>query len=498
MAESVFMRYALPLAPLFALLWTRLVWARQSWVMVVIVIALVAEPLYASLQTRRLLSGDDTREEAKHWLDGNVASGTRVVNLPPRVGNIEVLYPEYVLAREGLFAQSFRGRDLLSAYGFLAQQENLPPLYMFLKPDAILGQLNTAEPDTSKVAFILSYQHPACSKKEVPGERELLEKCIWIEEFSPGDLAKALYEPVDWYFAPISDFAAVERTGPLIKLGRVMVEETGGQGDAREFFKILHGILEGKVLTVAGAWEEAMDVYAEIERTPLPLADVLNLTYLYDFLYSYGLCHSELGNVAQALSLWEQALILREDDAILRNNLGVAHIRLGQAEKAVIHLSAATELDPKFAEAYFNLGNVLYRQHDREGALAAWQGAVSANPSFSKAYYNLGNVHYDRREWDQALRAYKKARVFQADESRIHYNIAQTYLKKAESDSAIAAFHQVLEIDKSDAEVHFRLGVLYLQKGMEQKGYYWLAKSKALEPEHPRTVQIQAYLKKGL
>ena len=67
-AESVFMRYALPLAPTIALLWVRplMPWRRLATPM--FALALLAEPLYASWQTRALLSGSDTREQVEQWL----------------------------------------------------------------------------------------------------------------------------------------------------------------------------------------------------------------------------------------------------------------------------------------------------------------------------------------------------------------------------------------------------------------------------------------------
>jgi tetratricopeptide (TPR) repeat protein len=489
------MRYALPLAPLCALLWARLACMRRGWLSALVAIVLIVEPLAASLQTRRLLSGEDTREQAERWLGDHAANGAWVVNLPAQVGgNIEALYPESVFAREQRFAHSFSGGDLLAAYAGLAEREDLPPLYAFLQPNALGPAPGAVESDSTGTAYILWYRHPACPQVKESKARALLARCAWVEEFSPGDIERALYEPVDWYFAPIGDFAAVERTGPRIKLGRVKVGERGGQGDARAFFKILHGILKGKVLTAKGAWEEARIFYAEVARTPLALPKVLNAAYLYDYLYSYGLCYSKIGMVPQAITLWEQALALKGEEAELHNNLGVAYARLGRSEQAANHLATATTLDARYAEAHFNLGNVLYRQADREGALAAWKWAVIADPGFARAHFNLGNVHYEQGEWDRAIRSYRRAIDLQPRDSRIYYNLAQAFLKTAEPDSAINALLHFVEIDANDAEVHFRLGVLYRQRGNDPAARSWFAKVLALEPEHPSAVEIRAYM----
>ena len=71
-AESIFMRYALPLAPMVALLWVRPLVALRPLLALLAALALVSEPLYASWQTRALLAGDDTREqvERQNLIDG--------------------------------------------------------------------------------------------------------------------------------------------------------------------------------------------------------------------------------------------------------------------------------------------------------------------------------------------------------------------------------------------------------------------------------------------
>ena len=484
-AESVFMRYALPLAPLCALLWARLVMALRGHLALMVALVLIAEPLYASLQTRRLLSGTDTREQALQWLATHAGDGAWVVNLPPLVGNIEALYPEYVFAREKRFVHSFSSGDLLEAYAGLAARDDLPPLYAFLTPRGLRGRADA----TVGEAFVLWYEHPACPEVAEVGDRAFLQQCTWIEEFSPGDTERATYEPIDWYFAPIGDFSAIEHTGPLIRLGRVGLAERGGRGDARSFFAVLHDILRAKLRTADGAWAEALAMYRTIEQAPLSLPRVLNSVYLYDYLYSFGLCYSKLGMPGQAIILWERALAVKGHDAELHNNLGVAYAQVGQGVKAAERLAAAIELEPRYAEAYYNLGNVIYRQSDKEGALAAWQGAVAADPEYALAHFNLGNLHYESGAWDRAIASYGRAAG--ARDGRIFYNLAQAHLQKQQPQEAIKALLQAVDIDADDAESQFLLGTLYAQTGNAAAARSHLSRAASLEPGHPRVAKIK-------
>ncbi len=490
-AESVFMRYALPLAPLCALWCARWAICGRRWLVALGAVVVLIEPFYSSLQTRALLSGEDTREQAELWLSQHARDGAWIVNVPPLVGgNIEVLYPESIFAREQRFAHSFTGRALLDAYAGLAAREDMPPLYAFLQPNAL--DLAPADAAGAGTAYVLHYQHPVLPRIESAAAQAVLARGEWVAEFSPGAMKRAIYEPVDWYFAPIGGYAEVERTGSHIRLAKVGLREPGGQGDAREFFAVLHGILRGKLLTAEGAWEKALAQYEQVARSPLSLPKVLNGSYYYDYLYSHGLCLSKVGRLSRAVALWEQALAVKGEEAELHNNMGVAYARLGRGDRALRHLTTATALNSHYAEAHVNLGNILYRQGDSAGAAAAWQRAIAAKPDNAKAHFNLGNVHYEQGEWDRAIHSYKQAVPLR--ESRVYFNLAQAYLRKAKPDSAIGALLQAAAIEPNDAEVHFYLGTLLAQKEDQEAALRHFARALALEPDNPRTAQIKAYM----
>ena len=490
-AESVFMRYALPLAPLCALWCARWAICGRRWLVAMGAVALLVQPFHASLQTRALLAGEDTREQAELWLAKHARDGAWIVNVPSLVGgNIEVLYPEKIFAREQRFAHSFSGRSLIDAYAGLAMREDMPPLYAFLQPNAL--DLAPADSAGAGIAYVLHYQHPVLPPIEGVAAQTVLARGEWVAEFSPGAMQRAVYEPVDWYFAPIGSYAGVERTGSHIRLAKVALREPGGQGDSRALFAILHGILRGKLLTVEGTWEQALAQYEQVARSPLSLPKVLNGSYYYEYLYSHGLCLSKVGRLSRAVVLWEQALAIKDGEAELHNNIGVAYARLGRDDYAVRHLTKATVLDSHYVEAYANLGNVLYRLGDRTGAAAAWQQTIAVKPDHAKAHFNMGNIYYERGEWNRAIRSYKQAVTLR--QSRVYFNLAQAYLRKAKLDSAIDALSQAAAIEPNDAEVHFYLGTLLAQKDDQGSALRHFARALELEPDNPRTAQIKAYM----
>ncbi|MCY3791906.1 MAG: hypothetical protein OXH63_24280, partial [Gemmatimonadetes bacterium] len=209
LAGSTFMRYALPLAPLLALLIGRLVGMGWKYPLVggLVTLTLVAEPLYASLRTRSLLSGQDTRIEAQVWLQTHLPQHQHLLQLPSECGQIQVLTPERVQMRQTHYLQSYGSEALLRAYALLAQRDDLPPLYLETRVEKVKS---TSQDSASAPVVIVHYQHPVCPDEDIPPAfQPLLETSQWREVFSPGRVEAAIFDHMDWYFLPIAGFAQV-------------------------------------------------------------------------------------------------------------------------------------------------------------------------------------------------------------------------------------------------------------------------------------------------
>ena len=90
---------------------------------------LLVEPAYASLQTRLLLGGPDTRDQLLLWLRQQ-PEGSRLIQGPGSAGNLTPLSPDFVYNRQAKFIQSFGQDDLSLAYDLLSPRDDLPPHYL--------------------------------------------------------------------------------------------------------------------------------------------------------------------------------------------------------------------------------------------------------------------------------------------------------------------------------------------------------------------------------
>lgn len=387
LAGSTFMRYALPLAPLLALLIGRLVGMGCKYPLVggLVVLTLVAEPLYASLRTRSLLSGPDTRIEARAWLQTHLPQHYRLLQWPAECGRIEVLTPERVQVRQTHYLHSYGREALLQAYRLLAQRDDLPPLYLEIKAARVTA---TSQDSASVPAVVIHYQHPVCRDEEIPPDfQALLAKIQGQKVFSPGRVEAAIFDRMDWYFLPIAGFDRVEKTGPVVRLGTLSVGGDPVRIETRSYFEALHSVLRGHQARAEKNWTGALQAYHRvlaIAPVPEELVGLAMGRYLYAQL---GRTYTQVGQLDQAVRFLERAIAIDLKPAYreTHNELGVAYASLGDLEKAVETWEALVALQPDFAPAYFNLGRALWRLERRQQARAYWRKGVELMPNHPAA-----------------------------------------------------------------------------------------------------------------
>ena len=382
LAGSTFMRYALPLAPLLALLIGRLVGMGWKYPLVggLVTLTLMAEPLYASLRTRSLLSGQDTRLEAQAWLQTHLPQYQRLLQVPSKCGQLQVLTPERVQVRQTHYLQSYGSEALQRAYALLAQRDDLPPLYLETKVQP------TSQDSTSAPVLIIHYQHPVCPDEEIPPDLQpLLETDQWRKTFSPGRVEAAVFDRMDWFFLPIAGLAQVEKTGPVVQLGTLSVGRDSARIKARSYFEALHWVLRGHQARAEKNWTDALQAYhraLEIAPAPEELIGLEVGRYLYTQL---GRTYTQVGQLEQAVHFLEQAIALKPAYREAYNELGVAYASLGELEKAVETWEELVALYPDFAPAYFNLGRALWHLERRQQARAYWQQGADLTPNHPSA-----------------------------------------------------------------------------------------------------------------
>lgn len=159
---------------------------------------------------------------------------------------------------------------------------------------------------------------------------------------------------------------------------------------------------------------------------------------------------------------------------ILHNNKGVTALANGDIDRAIFEFKTATELTPKYVEAWSNLG-VAYKYKGRlDDAISALKTAISLDRKYAAPYNHLGAVYFDQGKFNEALGELKKAKRYNKQLSDAWYNAGLIYIAQYKSGgdqkhllSAVSELQKATEINPEHPHAHKELARVY----QEQKDY---------------------------
>ena len=165
------------------------------------------------------------------------------------------------------------------------------------------------------------------------------------------------------------------------------------------------------------------------------------------------------------------SLVLQENtefgEAEAYYNRGCAKSKLGEFADAVLDYDEAIRIKPDFAEAYSNRGNVKIQLKQTHEALADFDEAIKIKPNYADAYNNRGNAKIQLKQTHEALADFDEAIKIKSDYAKAYNNRGGTkiYLNQlAEAlidiDEAIRIKPYYAEAYANRAEAKFRLGII--------------------------------------
>ncbi|GAM08949.1 transmembrane and TPR repeat-containing protein F38B6.6 [Geobacter sp. OR-1] len=199
-------------------------------------------------------------------------------------------------------------------------------------------------------------------------------------------------------------------------------------------------------LSVARAknWSDDQTFYYKVMRdVPGNSLGYLNLSKI---LY-------EKKNFAQSETLLLNALnnTRRNDEEMIRNNLGKTYEAMGNYSAALIEYRKAIDVSPSYQLAINNLG---------------------------KLYRNLG-------EFEKSEAEFVKLAALMPGSAIPYQELGQLYLKQNRLGAAYDQFAQALRIDPRSAPAQNNIGLLYVRKGDFESAIKHFRESVRLRPEEP-------------
>jgi Tfp pilus assembly protein PilF len=166
----------------------------------------------------------------------------------------------------------------------------------------------------------------------------------------------------------------------------------------------------------------------------IPICSVLERKTKADY---YGLKAMEEGRTTEAISLFEDALKVEDDDEMIFYNFALALFKDGQYQKADSVLKKGLEINPGFEPILMYLGNIAKARKDNEVAVHYYENLININRKYFQAYVELSDLfaYKNIRKARQLLREcltinpkYKPAIIALADTYRkSNPDIAEKY-----------------------------------------------------------------------
>jgi len=206
--------------------------------------------------------------------------------------------------------------------------------------------------------------------------------------------------------------------------------------------------------------------------------------------------HAQAGDVAQAESLYRQALASDPDDIVTLHRLGhlatrtgrideaftlfsraiginrhVPELHMGMAavchaagrlEDAALHCAEAARVRPDYAEAHLEQGNVLMELNRPADAVACYRRAVTTRPGYLQALVNLGRALYALGKPEEAIEAWQRAQAADPRHPLPAMNLGIALVRQGRHKEAIEQLQRALAIAPGSVDVLTNLAKAYV------------------------------------
>ncbi|MBW4464940.1 MAG: tetratricopeptide repeat protein, partial [Pegethrix bostrychoides GSE-TBD4-15B] len=291
-----------------------------------------------------------------------------------------------------------------------------------------------------------------------------------------------------WMKNALAESPDLEEVKALLVELKKLAQRKWMDGAGAEARWLILRLQEGKLLSRQENYQQALQIYLEIERQ-LPeqalrlrkslAAAFYNLSS--KFIWADGAL--DAGYSTEGELAIQSAVRLNDTRSIHYYSLGAVLSKTDRKEEAIAAYHKAIELDPKFATPHNGLGNLYKAQGKQEEAIAAYHKVIELDPKSATPHNALGNLYSDQGKQEEAIAAYHKAIELDPKSATPHNNLGILYKAQGKQEEAIAAYHKAIELDPKFATPHNNLGNLYSDQGKQEEAIAAYHKAIELDPK---------------
>lgn len=183
--------------------------------------------------------------------------------------------------------------------------------------------------------------------------------------------------------------------------------------------------------------------------------------FVAEALHRVALGRSNIGEVAKALPLLQEAQSLVPSDVDLRVDYAEACRRAGDLQKAKSLAQDALAAEPTNAKAHLTLGRVLSALGQHPAAIEQFEAAVGIQPNFENGLA-LADEYLRARDLSKATKIFSEMLAAYGDSPAAGVTVGTAYAERGYPDQAIAEFKKVIAKHPEYPGAHYSLGAAYL------------------------------------
>ncbi len=157
-----------------------------------------------------------------------------------------------------------------------------------------------------------------------------------------------------------------------------------------------------------------------------------------------GALYMQVGRLAEAETIYHEALARGMEDADFHMNLGLLHHYRREWSAASKELRVALELDPGNVAARVHLGNTLRAGGQMEEAISQYQKALEINPRYPYAFDGLGIAYSKLGNQEEALRSFREVVRLDPEGAQGHFNLAVQLEQMGRKTEALESYRELL------------------------------------------------------
>lgn len=188
-------------------------------------------------------------------------------------------------------------------------------------------------------------------------------------------------------------------------------------------------------------------------RIPLALVTTVVLTVYSAVTWSYERCWEN------STTLFTHAIASTPDNYYAHYMLGKALYEDTLFQEALVHYGRASQLNPRFADAYVNMGIIYAKQGKLSDAINNFTTALSLKPGSKYVHYNIAVALQAQGKVEEAMTHYFETVRLDPDNVGGHYNLGVVLMDQKRWDEAIFHFSEVVRLkpELEDARQNLRI-----------------------------------------